>query len=323
MHPIFLHYPINTPGKQVSGHPFPAYTDDKLYYFVIPVSITEENAWEEYMIAKHFQEKGMQHVVCPLINLHNQFITSLGKEKYLLCYADSLSDPMKTHGDYLSQFHQIGYQFPYQPEMTNNYGKWKELWMKKIEQYEALFRSYYQQRPAPAFIRPLADIFPYIIGLSENALQYINMVEKEQNYHQYDQPVFAFGRLHKQLDEQFVWIHDLIYDHPVRDLAEYIRLFLLEKNGLNDETLSQFLNDYTSRCPLSPFGWKLLYARLIFPIHIYDKIDQCVREDNGEQLLYDLIELQCEYEKNLSSFFSYIGIEQSDKNGIQLDWLVN
>ncbi|MFC4404834.1 hypothetical protein [Gracilibacillus xinjiangensis] len=323
MHPIFLHYPINTPGKQVNGQPFSTYTDEQFYYFVVPVSMSEENVWEKYVIANHFHEKGLTHVVCPLLNVHNQFITSLGKEKYIVCFARNNSVPLDSPGEYLALLHQIGYQFPYQPVMTNNYGRWKELWISKIEQYERLFRSYYQQRPVPSFMRILADNFPYIIGLSENAVQYLNMVEKDQNFNQYDQPVFAFGRLNDQLNHNFIWIHDLIYDHGTRDLAEYIRPHMLDKDGLKDPLLHQFLNEYLSKCPLSPFGWKLLYARLIFPIHLYDKIDDCIREEKEEQTLLQIMDSQKEYERNLRYFFSDIGIEQREVNVIQLDWLMS
>ncbi|SER78282.1 spore coat protein YutH [Gracilibacillus ureilyticus] len=322
MHPIFLHYPINTPGKQVDEKPFSTYTDDQFYYFVVPVTLSEEDAWEKYVIASYFHEQGMRHVVCPLLNVHNQFITSLGKEKYMVCYAKIQSVERMSKGQYLAFFHHFGYQFPYQPQMTNNYGRWKELWISKIEQYEGLFQSYYQQRPVPPFMRTLADIFPYIIGLSENAVQYLNIVEKDQYFNQYDQAVFAFGRLHNQLENKFIWIHDLIYDHAARDLAEFLRPYMLKEGGLKEPAVQGFLTDYLSSSSLSPFGWKLCYARLIFPIHIYDKIDQCIREDGGEQILLDVVEQQSNYEKNLRNFFFDIGIEQREEFSIQLDWLM-
>lgn len=323
MHPLFLHYPIHTPSKQVAEHPYPTYTDNEYHYFIIPVTFSEEEAWEKYFIAKHFHEYDVANVLCPIQNVHNQFITSIGKETFMLYYARESELHQMSIGKQLAIIHRIGQLFPYKVESINNYGNWKELWIQKVDQYEQLFKTYYQHKPTPPFMRELVDYFPYIIGISENAIQYMNLVMKERNYNEFDQPVLAYARLSNQLQEPYIWTHRLIYDHPARDIAEYLRPMLCEQDGINHPTIQAFLKDYLSICQPSPFSWKMVFARLLFPIHLYDAMDECVRLNYSDTPLGKIEEMQIHYEKNLQTFFYQIGIDISKESVIQLDWLMN
>src|SRR5699024_11962070 len=59
-----------------------------------------------------------------------------------------------------------------------------------------------------------------------------------------------FRRYHNQLQDRLLWMNDLAYDHPTRDLAECIRLKLLQKDDpMND--IRTFLHDYQRVRPLS------------------------------------------------------------------------
>ncbi|WP_163536571.1 hypothetical protein [Gracilibacillus sp. YIM 98692] len=320
MHSIFLHYSIPVPNTQVSDSPYSVFQDQQYYYFVIPTRLQEQTFLEQYTIAKHFHQYQWENVLLPVQNVHNQWITQIGQDKYVLWYAKKGNDAPFS-GSILAQFHQTGFPYPYQPRTSNSYGKWKELWIQKLEQYEQMYQTLYQKRPVSRFIRHYVDMFPYLVGLSENAIQYLNIVEAESRFNESDQGTFTFGRYHLSMQNDFIYMHQLVYDHPVRDIAEGLRYFLLQKDGITKVECKKFIEQYVSIQPLSIFSWKLLYARLLFPIHLFDIVDKFSQQDGGEEIIEEIIVSQSYYEANLRDFYYEMGVDEREANIIQLDWL--
>lgn len=314
MHPIFLYYPMDVPSKQISESPFPIFQEGNIYYFVIP-ALAEETVQEMFHIGQYFHYYQWFHVLQPVFNNHQQLITPVGKEKYILCIASKKAPSFTAD---LATFHQIGSMFPYQLTTMNYYGKWKELWIQKLEQHEAQYQKYMNHRPVHPILREYMDFFPYVVGLAENAIQYLTAIEKRTSFNNNDQPTFTFGRYANQLNHDFIYISELVMDHPVRDIAEWIRpSLLLEYNSSeNQEMLAHF-----QTIQLSPFGRSLLFSRLLFPIHIFDSFEKLYERNFEIQGVYHLPLEQFErYEKNLQHFFS-TSIEQRETDSIQLDWL--
>ncbi|WP_066192554.1 MULTISPECIES: protein kinase family protein [Gracilibacillus] len=322
MHSVFLHYPMQVPVKPIADQPYMTYQDQSTYYFVVPSAYSEEAALEWYSIASYYHQQGFTNVTCPIPNIHNQFITTVGKEQYVVCYAYPSNFELE-EGQMLAAFQQIGFQYPYQPKEINHYGRWRQLWSNKTDQYELVYKQLYQQRPANSILRDTVNLFPYIVGLAENAIQYLHVVEQERQFSANDQPTITFGRYQKEMKEDFIYSPTFIYDHPVRDLAEKIRHFMLEEEGLRHADCERFLRSYLSQIPLSAFGWKLLYARLLFPIHLFDLVDQIQQTSRSTISMEDIITQQHNYQQHLASFFYQLGVDERDINGIQLDWLTN
>lgn len=316
MHPIFLYYPMDVPSKQVSESPYPIYQEGEHYYFIIPAQ-SENVSQEMYVISQFFHHYQWTHVMLPLLNNHQQLITPIGKEKYLLCYARK-RDPSFTYD--LATFHQVGSMFPYQVTTMNHYGNWKKLWIQKIEQHEAMYQKFIQHRPVNQLLREYVDFFPYVLGVAENAIQYLTATDKIRNFTANDQSTFTFGRYNNQLDMDFINITELITDHPARDLAEWIRPRLFNEKALYADW-EYFGRQYVDRIPLSSFGWNLLFSRLLFPIHIFDTFENLYNNNFEIHQFYHLpLEEYERYEKNLQYFFT-TAIEQQERDSIQLDWL--
>src|SRR5699024_5568074 len=107
-----------------------------------------------------------------------------------------------------------------------------------------------------------------------------------------------------------LWAVDLAYDHPARDLAEYIRSRLLNRE--TEKEMAQFLQDYQKRRPLSVFGWRLLYARLLFPVHIFDLVGRGFLLNDPSGLYGELTVLlasQRDYEAKLCPLFNMASID--------------
>src|SRR5699024_2140553 len=97
------------------------------------------------------------------------------------------------------------------------------------------FESYIHQEAKKhphAYYQYVMDILPYIIGISENAIQYIAESEIDTRFHDADQGTITFQRYQGNLNAPIIWASDLVYDHPTRDLAEYIRFkYLLDRKS--------------------------------------------------------------------------------------------
>src|SRR5699024_6732709 len=124
--------------------------------------------------------------------------------------------------------------------------------------------------------------------------------------------------------EPIIWPHDLVYDHPTRDIAEFIRATLLWGTGQSEAEVISFMNAYQSIRPLSIFSWRILYARLIFYMPIFDLLQKSyiIEDDDNHYLeMVDLLEKQTIYEQKLRSFFEMMGVEHETLNIPVLHWL--
>src|SRR5690625_7822215 len=99
------------------------------------------------------------------------------------------------------------------------------------------------------------DILPYIIGICENAIQYIAESEVDLRFNSIDQGSITFHRYNNHLQEPIIWFNDLVFDHPTRDIAVYIRYqFLINKNRISSD-ISYLLDDYQQFRPHANFNW--------------------------------------------------------------------
>jgi spore coat protein YutH len=153
-------------------------------------------------------------------------------------------------------------------------------------------------------------VFPYLIGLSENAIQYLQESETDKRFHEGDQGVFAFRRYRHHLLEPVIWTDDLAYDHSSRDLAEFIRYKFLEEE-LDMREISSFLKDYQEIRPLSVFSWRLLYARLVYPIHFFDFIETGFNNNDERKHLElkQFLRKQEIYEERLGNLFESVNVD--------------
>src|SRR5699024_9561366 len=86
----------------------------------------------------------------------------------------------------------------------------------------------------------------------------------------------------------------------------------------------QFMNDYTSVESLSLFGFRLVYARLLFPLHIFDLIGDLMDcEDKTEQYkrFLEVINKKNDYERNLKTLFEAIVHDNKSFDLPMVQWL--
>jgi spore coat protein YutH len=302
------------------------FRDHDYNYFIISASNKEMVLLEQAALAYYLAENGYNHTAIPIPTTSNNWFSEKDGQYYLVLRVSDLHHaPPETHGKKLAQFHHLTASYQYEPQEISSYGMWKDLWIRKLTAFEhKLSEEKKDNENRNAYYRLLVDVFPYIIGISENAIQYMQESETERRYHQRDTGVFAFRRYRDHLLTPVIWTDDLVYDHPTRDIAEYIRYKLLDENQSALDEVAVFMKEYQAIQPLSIFGWRLLYARLLFPIHLFDLMENGFQEKNDEKHAIELegmLQRQIMYEKRLNKLFQVLQVNFREYDIPVLHWL--
>src|SRR5690625_4534025 len=301
-----------------------AYKSDNHIYFITLATNNKAIHMEQSLLAYYLVEKGYDQTAYPVPNHYGEWITNYRDENYLVLKLTRLQNKMKSdHGKELARFHRENSTYTYEPQHVSSYGQWKQLWIEKLTHYEKKIIEEAKDHKNK-YHRLLMDVLPYIIGISENAIQYVNECNQENRYDQSDQGTITFQRYHDQLQRSIIWHTDLVYDHVARDLAEYIRYQLIYNREQSFHDISVFLKGYQSIHQLSIFSWRLLYARLIYPVHLFDVIEQAFVERNFEkhyQQLQHIIERQTDYEYCLGQLFRRVGVDHKQLQIPVVHWL--
>lgn len=300
------------------------YLGNDYIYFIIPAGNKEFIHTEQVALSYYLFENGVNEAAVPVQNVNQEWITLFMGEEYIVVKKHHPNQQSKqTHGKSLARFHQLGTGYPYEPQDFSSYGQWKQLWInkltafeQKIEQDDILYQS--------AYHRKLSDLFPYIIGISENAIQYLHETEYDNRFHETDQGTVTYKRYTNQCTRDVIWQGDFIFDHPVRDLAEHIRYCILYQSDHGKKNAVTFLQDYLDERPLSVFSWRLLYARLLYPVHFFDLIEKGFASTSYDSLLsslQDLQQKQVRYEKFIGEFYQTVELNHEEWKIPVVEWL--
>lgn len=318
-----VNYGIQVHHK-VKYQSFEGYQDDHHLYFIIPTKNKETIYMEQAALSYFLLENGYHQVATPVPSLAGKWFHMMENIPMMVVKIDEVKKQHQaSHGTDLANFHQIGTAYQYEPEQISSYGKWKDLWINKLTAFEHKINEE-ASKHKNNYYRLVMDMLPYLIGISENAIQYMQESESERRYHIYDQGTVTFRRYHENVQKPIIWFQDFVYDHPMRDLSEYIRHQLLSDDDQGLEISKQFVAEYESVRLLSIFSWRLLYARLIFPTHIYDCLEDAFLYQDFNQSYHQLNQIlhkQEKYEKRLASLFEVLDVDYKKFQIPMLYWL--
>lgn len=303
-----------------------------LYLVSKPGHREETELSELERIAEHLRNYGDHHVPIFLQTKDGGLISTWEQEKYCVFANRQLEMQKKNRlGRKLAKFHERGRRVPFQIERASRIGQWKELWEKRLEQMEKVWNGLLFQAPEDEFERMFIDSFPYYMGLTENAIQYLVDTEIDDDPIETDGGTVCHERFSKDswgTDYTIKNPFDWVFDHRSRDLAEWTRERYFRNIQTYDLELKQFYADYQSVAPLSSFSWRLLYARLLFPLHYFDCIEgyYITRSEQEKKMLEEqlskILRQSIEYERFLSGFFHLSGAPVQQLNLTQPEWLV-
>lgn len=173
---------------------------------------------------------------------------------------------------------------------------WANLWSNKIDYLEYHHEQNYQK------YKILSSCFDYFIGLSENAISYLNKTVSTLTPENNDIGVISHDKLTK--DDKIYALYNplnLIIDHKSRDLAEYIKLSFFNDNyQIYDELDEYFKHNYFSK-----YGIQLLISRILYPSFYYDLYDNVLNKKINESEVLKITSRIPEYEIYLADIFKY------------------
>lgn len=312
---------------------FDALRGNGWFYLVTKTGGREaEDIVELEKIAEHLRTRGDIHVPVILPAKDGGFISSWEESSYCVMAHRQTEKPSKMKlGRRLAKFHERGKTVPFIIERSSRIGQWKQLWEKRLEQIEKVWNDMLFQTPEDEFERMFIDSFPYYIGLSENAIQYLVDTEIDDEPVEADSGTVCHERFtlrtwgdHYYIKNPFDWV----FDHRSRDLAEWARERYFRNTQTYELELKQFFADYQSIAPLSSFSWRLLFSRLLFPLHYFECIENYYisRSEQEKMMLEEqltkILKQSSEYERFLGRFFQTAGAPIRQLKIPQLDWLL-
>lgn len=178
--------------------------------------------------------------------------------------------------DALLRFHQVGMFYYEQQENEELIGIWHQLFEKRYEQCKK-----WEQEVKDDSLRPL---FLYTYGVLDQSIQLISEVERIDRYYLLTEGTVCFDVLPVSLVEiegGFSYLnHQLLIDHPIRDVVEYTR-FHIEKGNI--EHSLAFVRYYLQKADLFEGAYRLFIGRLLYPKTILDLVEQWTNERNKEK----------------------------------------
>lgn len=301
-------------------------------FTIMPIQeLNEEELVERLNLSDFMRQKGDPFVSSFVLSREQTFLSEFDDGLFILLANAAWEKPYSPQVGYqLAQFHALGRTFGGTLKVSNRIGLWKELWETRIDQLEAIWREKIQAHPSNEFEQLLCESFPYYMALGENALQYLVDGEIDDE----PAPVDAGTVCHERFYTD-TWVgqflvknpFDWVFDHHGRDIAEWIR----QHHQLYPHTyqleMAQFIREYEQYMPLSGFAWRLVYSRLLFPVHYFEIIEDYYSTKNqeakkklGEKMEKTLKQTQT-YEEFLRNFFEVNRIPASTLQIPKIDWL--
>lgn len=183
---------------------------------------------------------------------------------------------------------------------------WYKLWTEKIDYIN------YQRTHIKGINQVLDQYIDYYIGLGENAISYLleaNNSKKDER----DIPVVSHRRINSLKKEDYYDANNIILDHYVRDIAEYLK-YLFFLNKINIQDVAKIIKNLN----LSEYGFRLLFCRLLFPTYFFDMYEQIINNNIDEKIIVNIVNKASEFEM----FLKFIYKEVNKKTRIpSINWI--
>lgn len=260
---------------------------EEKYYFV-PFNNNHEQVLKIYRSLIE-QKLKVNHII---LNKDSNLVTLYKNEEYVLFRVNCLENEVVD----LTNFFDIKVN-----EIPVDWGK---VWSDKIDYFS------YQVSQRALHKDNILNSFSYYVGMGENAIQYYNLLKKENA---------RVSIQHKRVYASNYEINyynslNMLYDYNVRDLAEYIK-FAFFQDKLNVDKVINYIN----KLQIDSVMMNLLFDRLLFPTYYFDHYEKLVNDEEEETELIHIIRNANNYEKFLKDFYNYYALSH---NLIKIDWLI-
>lgn len=241
-----------------------------------------------------------------ILNRDNKLLTKVGDNNYIMLKLNSnKNDLVNFIGicEFINKFKLNGSN----SKLYRN--DWGELWSKKVDYFEYQIKELGKEKSV------ILDSFGYYIGLAENAISYVNKINKVIGLSEEDNITLNHRRIfYPNTNLNFLNPLSFIFDLEVRDIAEALKTgFFNNENTLLD--LQTFLRIKT----LSSYSYHMLYARLLYPSYYFDLYEDVMNNNSDEEKIINIIKKVDEYEQFLKNAYYEIS---KYTNLERIDWLL-
>lgn len=238
------------------------------------------------------ETNNISYVHTPVYNRNKELITFDGTNHYILFRININQNRFIKVFDLFRLYNDVNIS---QIKSINRFN-WIELWTNKIDYLE------YYINLKDSMSDEIRCIFYYFIGLGENAISYLKNIFENTTVTEIDK----VSIVHKRSSYKDT-LYDLynplnfVVDHISRDVSEYLKSMFLDKvYDLN------IIENIITNLNLSELGYKLLFARMMFPTFFFDLFDNYESKNFSTKEILDVYNKTKEYEKYISLIYEVI-----------------
>ena len=240
-------------------------------------------------------------------NIKNELLTKVNNYNYILL---SVTNTLYKY-DLLDveMFNKKIILNSYQGNLYRN--NWFKLWSNKVDYFESQIRELGLNK------KIITNSFSYYIGLAENAISVVNVVNKKYSNIKGNITLSHRRIFYPNYKLNFLNPLSFIFDLRVRDIAEYLKSIFFYGDKL-DAFIE--LNAYLKIAKLNIYELNMLWARLLYPTYYFDLYEQIMNSNRNENDIIKIIDKVNDYEKFLKKTY----LELSKYGKIEkISWLIN
>lgn len=259
------------------------------YYFLF-YKRTNEDLKDIINCTLELKQKGVQcHNI--LVNINNEYLTKIEDVNYILVKVTN-KDEIISISDMIAYNKKLVLNDSKNNLYRNN---WSYLWSSKIDYIE-------QQLKEIKTNNIIKSSIDYYIGLSENAIYFVNNVNKKYGLSLMDKIVLSRKRIfYPNYRLNYFNPLNFIFDLEVRDVGEYIKSYFFAGEDAFTELIT-----YLKSVKLSIYSYNMLFARLLYPSYYFDIYDSIINSNEDSQKLIGIISKNCDYEIFLKKAYDLI-----------------
>ncbi len=241
-----------------------------------------------------------------ILNRNNSIITIINNVPYILLKLEIKDDRFIDFNDILKiNNSRINLN---NLKLKNIYRtNWVDLWSNKIDYFE------YQLQHIRDKYKNISLSINFYIGLSENAISYINQVlSLSRNIN------ISIGHRRLHYETTLIDFYDpttIIIDYKARDISEYLKSLFLMK-----ELDYIYIENFLRKLSWQKEDYELLFGRLLFPSFYFDIYEDIINNKKQEKDILKIISRSEEYIKFLKKIFLIIYRIQPIK---KVDWITS
>ena len=224
-------------------------------------------------------------------NRDNSFLTKVNEYNYILFKVNNLSEEYDIF-DMVNISNKLVLNNNKSSLYRNN---WGSLWSDKIDFFE------YQVRELGVEKNVVKSSFSYYVGLSENAISYVNNAILKYGGVSSGRIVLSHRRVfYPNYKLNYMNPLSFVFDLEVRDVAEYLKSMFFKKDI---EYCLDELKSYLSIRKLNIYEYHMFYARLLYPSYYFDVYDSVMNKNVNEEELVKIVKRSNDYEKFLKKTY--------------------